>query len=83
MLLVMAAVWTRYLLITGMAFFRQEGESPAAPGSANQERIAARPAAQEENNTAPVFELDADSPAIDPTLVISSIETETRQRRLS
>lgn len=79
--LVVAAVWTRFLLLAGMALFQRPGSSEPANEKRNQ--IAVRLAAQEKRIMPPSVEPDTDSAEVDPMLVIASTEAEHPYSRSS
>jgi hypothetical protein len=80
--LVAAAVWTRFLLLAGMALFLSQKSREATGG--NQEQVDFMgTAAQEKRITQPGAEPQTDSTEVDPMLVIASTEAEHTHSRLS
>jgi GT2 family glycosyltransferase len=78
--LVMAAVWTRFMLLAGMALFQSQESSEPANEKRNQ--IAMKPATQEKSITLPGVELGTNSAEIDPMLIISSDKAQRPYSRL-
>ncbi len=72
--LVVAAVWTRFMMLAWMTLFQSRESSESANEKRNQ--IAKRLTAQEKSITPPGAGPGTDSAEIDPMLVISSTEAE-------
>ncbi|MGA9032716.1 MAG: glycosyltransferase family 2 protein [Sulfuricaulis sp.] len=78
--LVVAAVWTRFMLLAGMALFRQGASEPV---NADRDRKAMRTVAHDRSRTPPAVGPGAESLEIHPMLVISSTEAEHTHSRMS
>lgn len=79
--LVAVAVWTRFMLLAGMALFQpQESREPTG---GNQEQVAIIRTAQEKRITQPGAKPDADSTELDPLLVVLSTEAQREYSRLT
>lgn len=82
MILVMVAVWTRFMLLAGLTLFLpQKSRDPAGE---NQEQVAiVRTVAQRKRITQLGAKPDTDSAEVDPMLVVSSTDAERPYRRSS
>lgn len=80
MLLVMAAVWTRFVLLAGLTFF--ERREPNEFANEKQDRAGLRPDAEEKAIKLFDIDLGADTAKIDPMLVISNTEAKPPYSRL-